>query len=331
MPSRLSIVLLAVMAVATIASVAGCQKGGDRQPADRASVADSATPDSAAAKPVYVASILPLACILDGIVGERGEVHVLLPAGVSPHTYEPKPSDAAQAQGCVALFYVAPVLDGWAARHQAPAKIAVFDYVPPESRLPLVTEHRDVLPEHEADLSQDQARYDPHFWTDPLLVRSILPKLAGELSRLSPAETDTYHRNAEAFSAELTQLDGEVRGVLAPYAGEPVLLFHPSMRYFLKAYSLKFAGAVEVAPGKEPSPADLAEIIELARASHLKALFGEHQLSKKSVDAVSEVVGLPVYLLDPLGSGQSAADYLTMTQHNTQALATALGSTPSNM
>jgi zinc transport system substrate-binding protein len=316
--------LLAGLVLAVL--LAGCQRVGDRQ-----TTADGARAGSGTAKPIYVASILPLASILDGIAGERAEVHVLLPAGASPHAYEPRPSDAAVARKCTALFYVDPSFDGWATRLEAPVKVAMFDYVPPKLRLPLVAEPghyhgRDQSVEPVAG-SQD----DPHFWTDPQLVRAILSKVVDELSRLDQAGAADYRRNAVAFGVELARLNGEIAELLAPYAGESVLLFHQSQLYFLMAYSLRYAGAVESAPGKEPSPADVAEIVELARDKHVKALFGEPQLSRKAVEAVGEAAGLPVGTLDPLGTGAHAADYLALIRQNAQTLAEALGRTPSNM
>jgi ABC-type Zn uptake system ZnuABC Zn-binding protein ZnuA len=290
----------------------GCRKA----PAHRSTAATQVT----ASKPLFLASIAPLGSILSALAGERAEVRVLLPAGASPHAFEPRPSDAALAQGCAGLFYVDPLLDGWAARLAAPAKIVVFEYVPQADRLPLYAADQRHAQANGA--SADSAT-DPHFWTDPRIVARILPALAADLGRLDPAGADEYQRKAKAFAAELESLDAELRAQLARYAGEPVVLFHPSMRYFLKAYGLELAAVVEAAPGKEPSPADLAELVSLVRARRIRAIFSEPQLPPQAVEAIAEAAGVQVYVLDPLGPVGNARGYENMLRDNAGTLARA--------
>lgn len=274
-----------------------------------------------AERPVLLASIEPLGAIIAALAGNRADVHVLLPTGVSPHTFEPRPSDAALAQRCDCLFYIDMALDGWATELAAPARVAVFEMVAADSRLPLYGDHGHGRRQPERGGTQPG---DPHFWTDPRLVRQILPALTAELERVDPAGAADYQRNADNFAAELDALDRQLRELLAPFAGEPVVLFHPSMRYFLRAYNLVLATVIEAAPGKEPSPADLAELVELVRVKNIRAIFSEPQLPPRAVEAVSEAAGVGVYVLDPLGAGDGAQGYQDLLRRNADTLARAL-------
>jgi len=293
--------------------------GGCRKAPEHRSPQDTAT-QVTASKPLFLASIAPLGSILSALAGERAEVRVLLPAGASPHAFEPRPSDAVLAQSCSGLVYVDPVLDGWAARLAAPEKIAVLDLVSPAERLPLYIAGTH---QEQPDGASADSAWDPHFWTDPRIVARILPALAADLGRLDPAGADEYQRNAKAFGAELDSLDAELRAQLARYAGEPVVLFHPSMRYFLRAYNLELAAVVEAAPGKEPSPADLAELVSLVRARLIQAIFSEPQLPPQAVEAIAEAAGVKVYVLDPLGTDGNARGYQNMLRDNARTLARA--------
>ena len=47
------------------------------------------------------------------LVGERGEVTLLLPPGSEAHSYEPSPKDIIEIQNCDLFIYVGGVSDAW--------------------------------------------------------------------------------------------------------------------------------------------------------------------------------------------------------------------------
>lgn len=274
---------------------------------------------------LLLATIPPLGYILEELAGDSATVEVLLPAGASPHAFEPRPSDARRAQQAAALVYVSDEVDGWAARLDCAQRIALLELVPADRRLPAALETGH---EHVHGDGCQHGDDDPHFWTDPLLVRELLPELARLLGELDPEGADAYQHNAQTFAAELEELDREVRARLKPHAGAAVILFHPSLRYLLERYGLELVAVIEPAPGKEPSPAELVRLLELARDREVRALFSEPQLSAGPVNAIAEALALPVYALDPLG-GQSGRDgYRELIIYNAETLAGALAGPP---
>jgi ABC-type Zn uptake system ZnuABC Zn-binding protein ZnuA len=201
---------------------------------------------AAAASSGYVATIHPLAAILRELVPNATRVSVPVPPGASPHTFEPRPSDLRAVQSARALFFVSSELDGWATRLPAVRKIAVLDRILPEHRLPT---------------APDGKGPDPQFWTDPVTVKASLPGLTDVLCTLEEADCAVVRSNAARFSAELERLDREVQELLEPVRGAPVVLLHPSFRYFLRRYGLDLAGVIEPSPGREPTPALSIELV----------------------------------------------------------------------
>jgi len=270
---------------------------------------------------LLLATIPPLGYILEEVAGDNATVEVLLPAGASPHAFEPRPSDARRAQRAAALVYVSDDMDGWAAQLDCPRRIALLGLVPEDRRLPAALETG-----HEHDHG-DGCRHgddDPHFWTDPVLVGDLLPELVRLLGDLDPAGAEIYLRNARTFAAKLEELDREVQSRLEPLAGSAVILFHPSLRYFLERYGLELAAVIEPAPGKEPSPAELARLLDVAREHGVRALFSEPQLPTGPVDAIAEALALPVFVLDPLGGRPGRDSYPKLIVYNAETLASAL-------
>jgi len=271
----------------------------------------------------YVATIPPLTAILEAVAGDRASVHNLLPPGASPHTYEPRPSDAAAAERCLALFFVAPTLDAWAAGLTTPKRLAVMPMIPKAFRIAYIPHRHDDDHGHDhGDVEEDEA--DPHFWSDPLAVQAMLPALVKAMTALDPQGGRTYQDNAAAFGARLDALHAELTDMLAPFAGEEIILFHPSWVYFLERYGLGVAALVEPAPGKEQSPRYLRRVSEIAREKNVKAIFSEPQLARRPAEVVAETAGLPLFELDPLGGVEGLKDYESLIRHNARVLVQAL-------
>ncbi|MCC6145146.1 MAG: zinc ABC transporter substrate-binding protein, partial [Candidatus Hydrogenedentes bacterium] len=218
-----------------------------------------------------VATIPPLAAILREITGDALPVRTLLQGNASPHTYEPRPSDALAAEDALALFYVDPTLDGWAAGLPAKEKIAVFPMVPDEDILEVSVEAQAT----EADYHhghEDGHSHNSHFWSDPLIVRAIVPELVQVLARLNPARAAAFEANGTAFSARLQQLHEATAAGLAPARGRSVALFHPSWDYFLQRYGIVVAAYIEPVPGKDLSPQRLERLINRLKDSGTMAV-----------------------------------------------------------
>lgn len=267
-----------------------------------------------AERPSYIATIPPLAAILSEVVGERGDVVCLLAPGASPHTYEPKPSDMKSVESAKALFFAEEHLDGWALSFNQANSVEVFELVPEELRREMV------MHGHTHD---DSHTYDGHFWTSPLTVKAALPGLVGELARLDPAGAAIYEANVERFAEELAALDDEVSEMLRPFAGEHLLLVHPSFLYFMEDYGLELAGVVEPSPGKEPTPKSMLKLITAVKVHDVKAILTEPQLPEEPVRVLAEETGLPVYVLDPLGGVPERETYAEIIRYNALTLAKA--------
>ncbi|MBI1785532.1 zinc ABC transporter substrate-binding protein, partial [Candidatus Sumerlaeota bacterium] len=167
-----------------------------------------------------VVTIHPLAAILREIVGGKFEIVTLVPPGASPHTFDPRPSEARAVESAQAFFWIDPNLDGWAAKLDCPKKFAMMDLLPGEFRV--------FIPESES--------LDPHFWTDPLAVKAVLPSLLKIVVECDPEGRQSYEANAARFAADLDRLNQQVQARLSGVTSRTVVLFHPSFRYLLRRY-----------------------------------------------------------------------------------------------
>jgi ABC-type Zn uptake system ZnuABC Zn-binding protein ZnuA len=257
----------------------------------------------------YVATIPPLGAILREVVGNRGQVEVLLPPGASPHTFEPSPSDARRASGAT-VVYVAQHVDDWAARIPAKNHLATLDLLPESFRRGFTAMPGD---DHIGGT-------DPHFWTDPLAVQALLPALVKRLAELDPGGRAAYEANASRFHRKLQALHDELRETLKPVRGQRVALFHPSFNYLFARYGIVCAAVVEVLPGKEPTARNVERMIGTLRRTGARAVFTEPQLPRKPAEILAEGAGIPVGELDPLGGEPGRMTYADLLRFNARAL-----------
>lgn len=267
-----------------------------------------ATPDA----PSIAVSIAPLKAIMGPLL-PGVEIHVLTPRGASPHTHEPKPSDAARAAEAMAVFYVEESLDGWVTKLDAQRRVAVFEMVPEELR-------RE-YPQAAAHDGHDHGHWDPHFWNDPLAVKAILPRLAEVLTELQPNRAKEIRSNAQKFASELDALDAQAGAILSAARGGKVAVFHHAIDYMLARYGMEVLGAVEPSPGQTPGPRTLNDLAQKLKAEGAKAVFTEPQLSPQAALSVAEQAGIPVVEVDPEGGIAGRETYRELLLFNARAIA----------
>lgn len=255
--------------------------------------------DRADRPPLVVTTIYPVADITRQIGGDMVRVVNLIPAGASPHTFEPTPGQMSEIAGAAAFITVGAGLDDWAATLAAAGA--------PE-----------MVPARLAD-GLTLADGDPHIWLDPLLVRDhVVPAIAAVLTGLRPDEAENLEARAAAYRQELTILDRDIRDQLGNLENPRFIAFHPAWRYFAARYDLIEAAVVEPAPGKEPSARWIAQVVETARETDAGAIFAEPQFSTKAAAVIAQEFGAEVLLADPLGgAGLEGKDsYLALMRTN---------------
>jgi zinc transport system substrate-binding protein len=280
--------------------------------------------NNGSSKPTYVVTSHPLQFILSEIVGTRAEIVCLVPAGSSPHTYAPKPSDVKASYGSIALIYVSENFDEWASDFPAKNKIKLMELLPEDQILYFDDGHEH---HHHHDHAHDHNcghGIDPHFWLDPLTVKGLVGPLTDKLVELDPANEESYRTNAELFIKRLDNIHRSAAEILREVRGKAVFLQHPSFLYFLKRYNMVYAGSIEENPGKEPGPKYIKNLVDRVRESGTKSIFSEPQLNNKISETVSSGAEVLLFELDPLGGSETIKTYSDLILKNAETLRKAL-------
>jgi zinc/manganese transport system substrate-binding protein len=281
-----------------------------------------------------VATTSILGDVVRNLVGEAARVAVLMPMGADPHSFSPSASQAASlreadlvvANGLGLEEGLHEVLTAAAADGATVVEAASFVTALPFG--PTEDEEGEAAGEH-AD-----GTLDPHIWTDPARMAEVATGLGEALSAADPSCATAYRAAAASYRQQLEALDAEIGGILAavPPESRKLVTNHHTLGYFADRYGFEVIGAI--IPGgstlAEPSPADLAALVEVLRTAGVRAVFAENTQSSGLAEALAAEIGEGVALVslfsDALGAPGTGADtYLGMQRVNAQRIAAALG------
>jgi ABC-type Zn uptake system ZnuABC Zn-binding protein ZnuA len=241
-------------------------------------VGSGPTPGPGAIRVVTTTTVF--ADIVRSVGGSRADVHSIIPPGVGPEDYEPKPDDA---------------------RLLADAQLIVSNGVGLDDFLNRLLESgsggrtpRLVLGEGIDPILVD-GEPNPHFWLDPTLVKTgYLPKIVTALSALSPADASTFQANAAAYGTQLDALDTELKAKVEtiPAANRKLVTFHDAFPYFARHFGFELIGVVVANVGQEPNAAELAALVQKVESAGVKAVFSEAQFNPKLAQTLADEAGI---------------------------------------
>jgi ABC-type Zn uptake system ZnuABC Zn-binding protein ZnuA len=257
-----------------------------------------------------VATTSTLASLAAGVVGDPSRVRSLVPVGASPEDYQPAPQDIEAIHSATVLVENGANLEGWLQSDLDNAR---------NEKLTVVV-CSDGLPVREGN---------PHLWMDPVFARAYVRKIRDALVKTDSPHAAAYTRNAAAYDAQLVALVARTHKKIATIAPQQrtMIIFHNAFLYYNARFGLRTVGVVEANPGAEPSPQHIAEIVTLARANHVRAVFAEPEYSPKLVEALAQSAGIKTVenlYDDSVGTDPKVANYVGMIDYDTDTIVNAL-------
>lgn len=269
-----------------------------------------------------VAVSLPIfVSLVEAVGGERVTVTSIVPVGADPHTYQPTPSNVQAVADAGLVFVNGAGLEDWLQPLLVAAggtKIPVYELAEG-----LQTIEEDA---HAADAGHDHAEGNPHLWLDPFNAISYVRQIAYRLSERDPDGAAEYKANADRYVAEIEEFDRWAKEQIAriPPDRRKLVTFHDAYPYFAAHYGLELVGVILPNPGREPSPREMAQLVDTIREQQVPAIFIEPQFNPRLAERIAQEAGARTYLLysdsPPEGGG-----YLDMMRANIEQLVEGLG------
>lgn len=267
-----------------------------------------------------IASIYPVADMVRQVGGDYVAVTCVLPPGASPHTFEPKPALVRTFSSARIFFMIGAGLEFWAGKFIKLAGPNLMNVVLSRGvHLIASTEHGHENHSHEKAVStskNEPAVANPHIWLDPVIAKSMVDKITAALCKVDPAHIAYYNQRSRNYQKTLDRLDHLIAATIAGFKNKKFIAFHASWDYFARQYGLESAGVIEAAPGRNPTPLEIKNIIAAIKRYHIRAVFAEPQLNFRAAEIIAKEARVRVLQLDPIGGpgrpyGNTYVDLMT--------------------
>jgi ABC-type Zn uptake system ZnuABC Zn-binding protein ZnuA len=278
-----------------------------------------------------VTTVAPITSLAAAVIGDRADIEGIVPEGTNSHTFEPPPSAAAQLAEADVVFMNGLQLED-PTKELAEANLR--EGVGLVELGPLTVDEDDWV--YDVSFPAEEGKPNPHLWTNPSMALRYAEIIRDTMSDLDPQGAETYDENYEALADEVDELDRAMRTSFAtiPDGNRKLLTYHDAYAYFAQDYGWEVLGAIQVSDFGDPTPREVADLIDQVRAAGVPAIFGSEVFPSPVLEQIGREAGvryvdvlrdddLPDEPGDPEHSllGLLRFDYETMTE--------ALGGDPS--
>ena len=288
----------------------------------------SQTPPTGKKEGLTVAStVAPITSIVAAVGGDRTKVIGVIPEGTNSHTYEPKPSIAEALAGADVLYVNGLGLE-------EPTVDMARQVMPSGSGI--VALGNRALPRgdwvYDASFPHSAGKPNPHLWTDPPLAVAYARVVRDDLSERDPQGQPAYQANYKRFAADARRLDGAMKksfSTIQP-SNRKLLTYHDGYAYFARDYGFQVVGAIQASDFEDPTPHEVAKLIDQIRAEKVPAIFGSEVFPSPVLAQISRET--KVRYVDQLrdddlpgAPGEPQHSWIGLMRFDYQAMTEALG------
>lgn len=270
-------------------------------------------------KKVYViTTISTLADFTKQIGKDKIEVESLAKGTQDIHYVEPRPSfisklrqaDMVVINGLTLDIWVNPLLDAAKNTPIAPGGKGFIDAS--NGIKPLEVPQGKVSMAH----GELHPLGNPHYLMDPARAAIALKNILDGLIRVSPENAEYFKSNYNNYIKTLNMKILEWNKIMAHHKDKPVVTYHKSWTYFIKAYNLNEFGTIEPKPAIPPSPSHIEQLIKDMKEKKVKAILKEPFFPDKFPQLIAKDTNSTLLVLpDAVGAAPGTDTYITLMDY----------------
>jgi ABC-type Zn uptake system ZnuABC Zn-binding protein ZnuA len=234
-----------------------------------------------------VTTVSPLTSIVSSVAGDLAEVRGLIPEGADSHTFEPAPSAARTLARADIVFVNGLKLED-------PTRDLAKGNLKAGARV-IELGRQTIRPEQyifDFSFPPEGGKPNPHLWTNPPYAREYARVVRDALIARDPAHAGGYAANYVAFATKADELDRDMTAASATVPRRQLLTYHDAYAYFAEHYGWSVIGAVQVSSFEEPTPREVARLIQQVRQLGVPAIFGSEVFPSKVLAEIGAETGV---------------------------------------
>jgi zinc transport system substrate-binding protein len=281
---------------------------------------------------IVTVTIPPFAWFVKEVAGDDFRVNIMLPSGADHHIWEPLPAQINSLAGSEAL-----IINGQLGFEHA--WLDRFLQVNPDLKILDLSHNIDLIGAGEEDEDNHVGNYgqageshdtatlpdedhnkganeregnghnhsgpDPHYWMSPVSASIMADDITAFLAGLNPEASERYYANLALLKTRIMGIDSLVREAVASDPGRTVLIYHPALAYMGRDYGFEQVSFED--EGKDPSPARMKELIDLARGKGIKTIFIQAEYDLRNAASLSRETGAQLIVINPMNTDWPAA------------------------
>lgn len=247
------------------------------------------------------------------IVGEKGQVDMLMPAGSEIHSYEPTPQDIINIKNADIFIYGGGESEEWlntvldsigTDSLKIISMMDICELYEEEIIEGMESDHdhdHDENCDHEHEENEDEhhhhdAEYDEHVWTSPLNAMKIIEELTKAVIEIDSENKEYYEDNSSEYINEIKKLHHDFQDAVSK-GKTKTLVFADRFpfRYFVEEYKLDYIAAF---PGcshdTEPSAKTIRYIIDKIKEDNISVIFTIENSNQNVAETISGETGAKI-------------------------------------
>jgi zinc transport system substrate-binding protein len=238
--------------------------------------------------------------------GDLAEVYAVIPPGAEAHDFEPKPRDLERLSAADVFIYNGLGLEPWARDAVAAAKNGRLITAEASEGVNLIA------------VSEDE--YDPHVWLSLTEAARQAENIRDALSLAAPQNADAFARNCAAFTDGLAALFDEYSEKLADAAGREFVTGHAAFAYLCRDFGLSQRSVEDMYAEGEPTPRQLAALIDFCVENNIKTVFTERAASPTVSETLARACGAALKPIYTMEAPEDGLTYLERMRYNLEQL-----------
>ena len=256
-----------------------------------------------------VTSMFPMYEITKEIAGNRAEISVMVGANEDAHHYEPSARAVAAVNEADIFVYSSDEMEFWVesllsvVENEDLIVVELGEGIDFEMHSDDDHDHDDHGHGHDG---HDHGNLDPHFWLNPVSVESQLTLIVDALLAVDSEGKDLYEAEAKRFSDELLALDQAYQEAFDSATNRSFVVQHQAFGHLAHQYDLNQVAIGGLTTEVEPSPNQLAKIVELINEQQLPIIYYQSGESSTIAETIANETSTEIGVLYDLESMPAA-------------------------